>query len=192
MQTDHPVRLEVTDDLQRNRLTSFFRLILAIPHIIWSGLWGIAAVLAVIVSWFTTLAQGQTPQGLHDFIARYMRYSTQANAYLYLVADPFPAFTPDAGYPIDLHIAPPAPQRRVITAFRIILAIPVLVVSAVLGYLIQVLAIICWFVAVFTAKVPLGVRNLSAWCLKFTAQTYAYAGLLTERYPSFDSLDSTV
>lgn len=192
MQTDHPVQLEVTDDLKRNRLTSFFRLILAIPHFIWAGLWGIAALLAVVVSWFTTLATGQTPQGLHDFIARYLRYSTHTNAYLYLVADPFPAFTPEAGYPIDLHIAPPAPQRRVVTAFRIILAIPVLVVATVLGYLLQVLAIISWFTAVFTAKVPLGVRNLSAWCLKFTMQTYAYAGLLTERYPSFDSLEPTV
>ena len=31
----HPVRLVVSDDLQRNRLTVFFRLILAIPHFIW-------------------------------------------------------------------------------------------------------------------------------------------------------------
>ncbi len=35
----HPIRLVVTDDLQRNRLTSFFRLILAIPHLIWLALW---------------------------------------------------------------------------------------------------------------------------------------------------------
>ena len=31
----HPIRLVVTDDLQRNRLTSFFRLIVAIPHLVW-------------------------------------------------------------------------------------------------------------------------------------------------------------
>ena len=39
----HPIRLVVTDDLQRNRLTSFFRLILAIPHIVWLALWSIVA-----------------------------------------------------------------------------------------------------------------------------------------------------
>ena len=32
---EHPVQLVVEDDLQRNRLTVFFRLILAIPHFIW-------------------------------------------------------------------------------------------------------------------------------------------------------------
>ena len=31
----HPIHLVVTDDLERNRLTVFFRLILAIPLFIW-------------------------------------------------------------------------------------------------------------------------------------------------------------
>ena len=39
----HPVRLVVEDDLERNRLTVFFRLILAIPHIVWLILWTVAA-----------------------------------------------------------------------------------------------------------------------------------------------------
>ena len=58
---EHPIQVTVSDDLQRNRLTVAFRLILAIPHIIWLALWGVAAVLAVIVSWFATLFTGRTP-----------------------------------------------------------------------------------------------------------------------------------
>src|SRR5207244_7323778 len=34
----YPVRLVVTDDLRRTRLTVFFRLLLAIPHFIWLSL----------------------------------------------------------------------------------------------------------------------------------------------------------
>jgi hypothetical protein len=30
---------------------------------------------------------------------------------------------------------------------------------------------------------PEGLRNLGASCLRFNAQTYAYLGLLTDRYP---------
>ncbi len=186
MDTEHPIRLQVTDDLSRSRLTTFFRLFLAIPHLIWVAVWGIAAAVAVLISWFATLLGGQTPDGLHQFIARYLRYATHVNAYFYLLADPYPGFLGDTAYPIDLVVAPPAPQRRVITAFRIILAIPVFIVANILGYLLQLLAVISWFVALFTARVPLGVRNLGAWCWKFTIQTYAYIGLLTERYPSFD------
>jgi hypothetical protein len=44
----HPVRLVVEDDLRRNRVTVFFRILLAIPHLIWILLWTIAVVLAAI------------------------------------------------------------------------------------------------------------------------------------------------
>ena len=44
----HPVRLVAGDDLQRSRLTVFFRLLLAIPHAIWFLLWSIVALLAAI------------------------------------------------------------------------------------------------------------------------------------------------
>jgi len=56
----HPVRLVVDDDLRRSRLTVFFRLLLAIPHLIWLSLWGIAAYLAAIVNWFATLITGRS------------------------------------------------------------------------------------------------------------------------------------
>ncbi len=39
VQASHPVRLVVTDDLRRSRLTVFFRWLLAIPHLLWLGLW---------------------------------------------------------------------------------------------------------------------------------------------------------
>jgi hypothetical protein len=80
---EHPIRLRVTDDLRRNRLTVGFRWLLVIPHLIWLFIWGIAVFFAVVVSWFATLFAGQTPKGLHDFIAQYLRYSTHVNGYLY-------------------------------------------------------------------------------------------------------------
>ena len=40
----HPVQVVVEDDLQRSRLTVFFRLLLAIPHFIWFVLWSIVRV----------------------------------------------------------------------------------------------------------------------------------------------------
>src|SRR4051812_41700316 len=61
----HPITLVVRDDLERTRLTVFFRLILAIPHFIWLTLWTIAAVFAAIANWFATLFEGTPPQALH-------------------------------------------------------------------------------------------------------------------------------
>jgi hypothetical protein len=183
----HPIRLVVTDDLKRNRLTVFFRLILVIPHLIWLSLWGIVVSLAIIVSWFATLFAGQTPLGLHNFIAQYIRYSTQVYGYLLFLADPYPGFLGDQPYGADLEVDPPAPQNRWITAFRIILAIPVLLVSSVLSYLMYVVAIISWFACLFIGAMPLGLRNLTAWVVRFNAQTHGYLALLTDRYPSFST-----
>jgi Domain of unknown function (DUF4389) len=183
----HPIRLVVNDDLQRNRLTVFFRLILAIPGLLWASLWGVIAILAWIVSWFATLFMGRTPDGLHTFLATFLRYVTHLRAYLLLVADPFPGFAGRPGsYPIDLDVDPPAPQNRLTVFFRIILAIPALIVTNILSNLSELLAIFSWFVALVTGRVPEGLRNFAALALRIETQTYAYVLLLTDRYPSFN------
>ncbi len=185
-QVRHPIRLVVTDDLQRNRLTVFFRLILAIPHLIWVTLWGIVAALAAIANWFATLVRGQSPEGLHNFLATYLRYQTHVYAYVLLLADPFPGFGGKPGYPIDIEIDTPQPQNRWTVAFRLILAIPAYIVSGILGYLNRALAVFSWFIALAMGSVPEGLRNFAAFALRYEQQTTAYALLLTGRYPSFN------
>ncbi|HEY8844713.1 MAG TPA: DUF4389 domain-containing protein [Gaiellaceae bacterium] len=182
----HPVRIVVSDDLQRNRLTVFFRLILAIPHFIWVTLWAVIAILAAIVNWFATLFTGRSPDGLHTFLATFLRYGTHVRAYVLLIADPFPGFTGKPGYPIDLEVDPPQPQSRLTVFFRIILAIPALFVANILSNLSQLLAVFSWFIALVTGRVPEGLRNFAVLALRFETQTYAYVLLLTDRYPSFN------
>src|SRR6266540_4073114 len=161
----HPIRLIVSDDLQRNRLTVFFRLILAIPHFIWVTLWGVIAILAYIVNWFATLFMGRSPEGLHNFLVTFLRYSTHVRAYTLLVADPFPAFTGRPGsYPIDVEIDGPERQNRLTVFFRWILAI----------------------LALLLGRVPEGLRNFAALAIRIETQTYGYLMLLTGRYPSFN------
>ena len=185
--THHPVRLIVNDDLQRNRLTVFFRLILAIPLLLWAALWGAISVLAYIVNWFATLIMGRSPDGLHNFLATFLRYTTHVRAYLLLVADPYPQFTGRPGtYPIDLEIDPPEPQNRLTVFFRWILAIPVLLLTNILSNLSQLLAVFSWFIALVMGRVPEGLRNFAALAIRIETQTYAYVLLLTDRYPSFN------
>jgi len=184
---EHPIRLVVNDDLQRNRLTVFFRLILAIPLLLWAVLWGVIALLAWIVNWFATLFMGQSPEGLHNFLATFLRYTTHVRAYALLVADPYPPFTGREGtYPIDLEVDPPQRQNRLTVFFRGILAIPALFLSNLLSQLNQLLAIFSWFIALITGRVPEGIRNFAALALRIETQTWGYVMLLTGRYPSFN------
>jgi hypothetical protein len=181
----HPIHLVVTDDLQRSRLTVFFRLLLALPHFIWLALWAMAAFLAAFAGWVVTLFAGRLPDPLHNFLAAFDRYQTHVHAYFFIVADPFPSFTGAPGYPIDVEIAPPAPQNRITVLFRLLLAIPAFIVLYVLQLVGQVVGILAWFYAVFTGRMNPGMRDLLAYWLRYQAQTYGYVMLLTGRYPSF-------
>jgi Domain of unknown function (DUF4389) len=213
----HPIRMVVEDDLSRSRLTVFFRLLLAIPHIIWLILWGIAVFFVAILSWFIVLFTARLPESLHAFSAAYVRYGTHVYGYVLLAASPFPGFVGAEGsYPVDLEIDPPARQSRWKTAFRIILAIPALFVSAVLlggpggggggqssgteeayswggsAGLAFSIAFFAWFACMVRAQMPNGFRDALAYCLRYGAQTYGYLLFLTERYPHADPRENPV
>jgi hypothetical protein len=187
----HPVHLVGdADDLRFSRVTVFFRILLAIPHLVWLALWSIVAILASIVMWFATLFRGTPPVGLHRFLSRYVRYSLHVNSFVYLAANPFPGFVGEQGaYPLDLELPPPARQNRWKTGFRIFLAIPALIVNGALGWGLLVAAVLTWFVALATGAAPWGLRNFSAYALRYGSQVGAYALLITEAYPHASPLE---
>lgn len=179
-----PIRLESSDDLQRNRLTVFFRFLLSIPHLIWLVLWGIAALFAAIGNWFATLFTGTPPAGLHRFLSAYIRYQQHVFAYLNLIGNPFPGFVGERGsYPIEVRIAERAAQNRWTVGFRIFLALPALLIASAYGTLLFTAAFLGWFASLFTGKMPLGLRNAGALALRYTAQFYGYFFMVTDAYP---------
>lgn len=188
----HSVRLiGEAHDLRRSRLTVFFRLPLAVPHLVWLVLWTVAAVLLGIVNWFATLFTGAPPRGLHRFFCAYVRYTLHVYAFLYLAANPFPGFTGAPGaYPLDLDLPEePQLQDRWKTFFRIILVIPAAIVNAALGWALFVAAVLTWFASLVTGEAPWGLRNLSAYALRYQAQVDAYLYLVTDAYPHASPLE---
>jgi uncharacterized membrane protein len=180
---EHPIRLEVDDDRRRSRLTTFFRLFLALPHIVWLVLWSVAAFLAAIAQWFVTLFAGRPAVSLHRFLAAFIRYQAHVTAFAGMVANPFPGFTGHAGYPIDVVVSPPERQNRWITGFRLLLALPALIVNGALSGLLFAAAIGGWFAALAVGRIPMGLRNAGAHAVRYAAQTNGYLMLLTDRYP---------
>ena len=179
-----PVWMEVEDDLRRSRLTVFFRLVLAVPHLVWLTLWGVLALLAAIVNWIATLATGTSPEWLHRFLSAYVRYQVHVSAFLYLVGNPFPGFVGAAGsYPIDLNVVSRQRQNRWTVLFRLFLAIPALVLAGIFGWLLAAVAFLGWFAALATGQMPVGLRNTGAFALRYGSQTYAYLLMVSPAYP---------
>jgi len=182
---DDDLQLHVRDgDLRRSRLTVFFRLLLAFPHLVWLTLWGIAALLVAVANWLATLISGSSSGGAHRFLAAYLRYQLHVTSYLYLIANPFPGFAGAEGsYPIELRVAEGTTQNRWAVLFRAVLAIPAFLLASAYGSLVFVVAVLGWFAALFTGRMPEGLRNAGAQALRYSAQAYGYFFVVTGAYP---------
>ncbi|MBJ7459215.1 MAG: DUF4389 domain-containing protein [Thermoleophilaceae bacterium] len=179
---------------KRSRLTTFFRLILAIPHLIVLSLYGIVAILAVFVAWFALLFTAKYPEGLYNFVVGFQRYATRVNAYTFLVTDKFPPFNgnPDEAYAAHFLIGPPKEKySRAKTFFRFILIIPFYIVAYILTLVFELVAFVAWLVIVITGKQPRGIQDAMTFCLGFIIRVYSFYLFTTEDWPKFSDEEVT-
>jgi hypothetical protein len=205
----YPVSIAIEPQLtDRNRLTTAFRVILAIPHLILVGgvglglavrggghdatsltsetglLGGVAWILA-IVSWVTILIGGEHINAIRRFTRFYLRWRVRALAYLMLLADPYPPFG-DGAYPATLTlIDPQGPRDRLTVGFRIILAIPHLIVLVFLMFAWWVTAIVAWVLILFTGAYPQGLYDFGVGAMQWLIRVEAYMLLMIDEYPPF-------
>jgi Domain of unknown function (DUF4389) len=95
---DHQsVRLDYPyPDAQRelNRWRPLVKWLLAIPHFIVLAFLEIAAIVVVVVAWFTIVFTGRYPRGIFDFVLGVIRWHNRVIAYaLVLVTDRYPPFS---------------------------------------------------------------------------------------------------
>ena len=184
----YPASFEADYVERRNRLTTFFRLILVIPLAIVLWVFAIIATVAVVIAWFAIVITGRYPQGLYDFVAGFNRFLARVTAYAALLDDPYPPFggSPETSYPVRMEFAGPlASYNRLKTAFRIILAIPIAILRYVMNLLLEIGAVAAWFLIVITGKMPRGLFDLMVLANSYMARSDAYLLLLTETYPPF-------
>ena len=184
----YPVTFDADYVEPRNRLTTGFRLILAIPHLIFAALWGIAAGFAILFAWFAIVFTGRYPDGLYNFVSQFTRFITRVSGYVLLMTDEYPPFDGEKSdaYPVRMDFAGPLPEySRWKTGLRIILGLPILVLRYALGFLLEIAAFGAWVVIVITGKQPRGLQDLLELVLAYTARSDAYLFLLTETYPPF-------
>lgn len=184
----YPVTFQCDYAAERSRLTTFFRLLLVIPHLIWSFFYGIAASVAIVVAWFAIVFTAKYPAGIYEFVAGFTRWFAQVSGYLLLLTDDYPPFlgTVEDGYPVRMRFAGPLPSySRAKTFFRAILAIPILVLRYVMTLLLEVGAFGAWWVIVITGRQPRGLQEVLDLGLSYVSRSDAYLFLLTETYPPF-------
>ena len=209
----YPVTYDVEPQLtDRNRLTCFFRIILAIPHLIlvggpglgglgalgyfsgdnnWfvggstSGVLGLVAGVMAIIAWFAILFANSHPQGLRDFAGLYLRWRSKAIAYVALLRDEYPPFGEgDYGVSLTLPAAAPVSRDKLSVALRLIYAIPHFIVLFFVGFAWAITAIIAWFAILFTGSYPESLYNFGVGYLRWSLRVESYMLLLHRRVPA--------
>jgi hypothetical protein len=181
---------------ERNRLTTAFRLILALPHMILvagpaafaSGMLGSVAAFLAFINWCAIVFTGEGVSGIQEFNTFFLRWHTRVSAYAMLLVDPYPPIG-DAEYPVTVTVEnPTAPRDRLSVGLRLILLIPQLIVLGVIMLIWMVTAIVAWFAILFTGRYPVALYQFGVGSLRWTTRANAYALLLVDEYPPF-SLD---
>jgi len=202
----YPVSVSVEPTLvNRNRLTTAFRLILAIPHLILvggvavgvasrqgstsasaeGGLLGAVAAFLAIVSWFTLVIAGTHIIGIRQFTAFYLRWRVRALSYLMLFEDPYPPFG-DAPYPASIEILEPVgPRDRLSIALRLIYVIPHIIVLVFVILAWGFTTIAAWFVILFTGAYPKALFDFGVGAMRWRLRVEAYMLLMVDDYPPF-------
>lgn len=184
----YPVTLELDYGERRSRLTTFFRGLLALPHIIVLAVWGLAVYVVLVIAWFALLFTGRWPLGMYNFTAGFLRYLGRVSAYMYLGVDRYPAFNgdDDPSYPARVAIGPPLESySRVKVFFRPIYAIGAIVIRYAMGIVLSFVTLASWFVIVVTGRQPAALQNAIFFALQYTLRSDALLFLLTETYPPF-------
>ncbi|HXF31182.1 MAG TPA: DUF4389 domain-containing protein [Solirubrobacterales bacterium] len=182
----YPVHFEADYQAEQNRATTFFRIILAIPWFIVAYVYEIVAVFTVFFAWVAIVITGRYPEGLYKLNAGFVRYYVRTFSWIYLQSDEWPPFgiSDDPSYPIRVNVGPREErQSRLKVFFRIILAIPVLILTYAVSYVHLFLAVIAWLTIVFRGYLPEGVNSAMTFCNSFYARLYGYLSLLTDVYP---------
>jgi hypothetical protein len=205
----YPVSVSVEPLLaDRNRLTTAFRLVLAIPHLILvgavgagfayhsggndavsaggeTGLLGTFAFLLAIVSWFTIVLGGEHIAGIRQYTRFYLRWRVRALSYLMLLQDRYPPFG-DALYPASLTADDPAaPRNRMTVGFRLLIAVPHYIALFFVLCAWWVTTVVAWFAILITARYPQGLYNFGVGALRWLLRVEAYLLLMVDEYPPF-------
>lgn len=199
LQIDYPERLD--------RLTTFFRLVLAIQigvilalltgsgttrsvaetgdTVTRSG-FGIVGGLAVATALMILFRQ-RYPRWWFDFARELVRFGARIGAYLALLTDQYPSTVDEQSVHLDIDY--PDVRRdlsRWLPLVKWFLAIPHYVVLALLAVLAVFAIAIAWFAILFTGRYPRGLFDFVVGVARWALRVQAYAFLLvTDCYPPF-------
>ncbi len=182
----YPISFDADYEVERNRLTTFFRPLVAIPWILWAYIYGIAALVVVVIAWFAVLFTKRYPEGMYNFVSNYLRFQARVGGFIILLTDELPPFSggPQDDYPIRIDFAPPQPEyRRSRTFFKFLLIFPLQILLYGVLFLAYGAAFITWWRILFTGKQSITMHDPLELAMAYFVRVNAFSYVMTEAHP---------
>ena len=204
MVSSYPVQFNVDfPSRPLGRLTTAFRLILAIPIVVvltaLSGetfrsgdhnsdartlVIGGAAVFIPLV--LMLVFRQKYPRWWFDWNLNLLRFSNRVTAYLALLDDRYPSTDEEQAVHLDIAYPDARQMNRWLPLVKWILAIPHYVVLFFLGIGTLIAIVIAWFAILFTGTYPRSLFDYVVGVLRWSNRVNGYAfTLVTDQYPPF-------
>jgi hypothetical protein len=195
----YPVGLSVTEERTINRLWGipfvgvFVRAILAIPHFVVLGLLAIGIYIWGFLGWIPILVTGRVPGIAVALLREYLQRSYKVLGYvMFLMPGGYPGLEPGPGMPMAVNVDL---QDLTINRFwgipvigllvRLIVAIPHMIVLAVLAIVMYVILLVVWIPILLFGSYPGWAASFLGGFSRYAVRVTAYLLLLPVPYPPF-------
>lgn len=188
----YPVMFDIEYSQKHDRLSSFFRLIWALPILIILCLLtseaggGVAGGLAAATALMIIFRQ-RYPRWWFSFATELSRFSARIFAYLFLLTDKYPSTEDEQAVRLRFDYPNAAKDlNRWLPIVKWLLAIPHYVVLIFLIIAAGFVTLFAWFAILFTGKYPKSLFEFVEGVMRWGIRVNAYSFLLiTDKYPPF-------
>ena len=205
--SNYAARLDIDYPAELDRLTTFFRWILAIPIVIIASLLSASATETVVresgdeittsgggiasglfaATMLMIVFRRRYPRWWFDFARELTRFAARVGAYLVCITDEYPSTVDEQR--VHLEIDYPDVERdlnRWLPLVKWLLAIPHVIVLFVLFVVAIPAVVIAWFAILLTGRYPRTLFDYLVGVGRWALRVQAYALLLvTDQYPPF-------
>jgi hypothetical protein len=202
MVASYPVTFDVDYPARPlNRLTTAFRIFVAIPILIVIGTLGTETVdannnamtdmtvgggLVFLPLVLMIVFRQKYPRWWFDWNLNLLRFSNRVSAYLALLDDRYPSTDEEQSVHLDFPYPDAQQINRWLPLVKWLLAIPHYVVLFFLAIAALVAVIVAWFAILFTGTYPRGLFDFVVGVFRWGNRVSGYAfALVTDQYPPF-------
>ncbi len=169
--------------------------VLALPHFFITQILGQLTAILVYIGYVVVAFTGTMPQAVHRFAEISFGWNVRMWAWLAGIVDIYPPFETDPDYPASFPLTRPEnPSKGWAVAgiflVKFLVALPHIIVMAVLAVGAIVAMWVGYIVTAFTGQLPTGIQDFVAGVIQWNFRVYAWLGGFTDEYPPF-SLEVT-